>query len=59
MLRAAQKRGYRTLGMLVAALKAKGYETASPSLLSQVVRGPKKMPPDLGKLLKELTGWEP
>lgn len=53
MLKAARARGYRTLGMLAKALDV------TPSFLSQVAHGTKKLPPDLGKRIRDLTGWEP
>jgi hypothetical protein len=58
MLRAARDRGYLTLGALAKALTDGGYPV-KPSFLSQVSHGDKKMPPDLGRRIRDLTGWEP
>lgn len=58
MLKAARARGFHTLKDLAKALTDGGYRV-SASFLSQVVKGGKKMPPDLGRRIRDLTGWGP
>jgi hypothetical protein len=58
LLRKAREAGIPTLGALAKALTDGGYPV-KPSFLSQVAHGDKKLPPDLGRRIRELTGWEP
>lgn len=53
LLKAARAKNIKTLGELAEKLGV------SPGFLSQVVHGKKRMPPDLGRRIFDLTGWEP
>ena len=64
MLRLAREKGYPTMDALCDALKAAAAKEkvelrVSPSFLSQIVSKTKPLPPDLGKRLRALIGWEP
>jgi len=66
IMKAARKHGFGTLGELCEALKSAAASEkppvelkVSPSFLSQIASRTKKLPPDLGRRLRDLIGWEP